>query len=90
MAKRYEEGTRRLDTLSDTPQQLDRHRGDAITLELGGYQTHGLITERSDRHQQRDVGAGVLQEPRRLGRRVPNESSRRRNRPHERDVSVCQ
>jgi hypothetical protein len=41
--------------LSDVTQQLNCHRRDALTLQFGCDQTHGLVAYRSDRYQQGDI-----------------------------------
>jgi len=83
MAKRKKERSGWTHPLRHFAQQLQGNRGDALSFQLCGYQTHGLVAHRSDGYQQRDVDPVGRQEPCRLGRRVLDEFSGRGNRTHE-------
>ena len=88
MAKREEKRSGWTHPLRHFAQQLQSHGGDALSFQLRGYQTHGLVAHRSDGYQQRHVDAVGRQEPRRLGRGLLDEPSRCGDRAHEGNMPV--
>jgi len=88
MAKGKKKRSRCTHPLCHFAQQLQRDRGDAPSFQLRCYQTHGLVTHRSDRNQKGHVHAVRGQEPCRFWRRLLDESSGRCDRAHEGDMTV--
>ena len=71
----------------DRRHHREHHRRDAARFEGRGNQTHGLVTEGSNRHQQRHVHRIAHQHLGGLGRVLANQPAGRRDRPHEGQVS---
>lgn len=65
--ERHEQSARRPYALGNDAQQLQHHGSDSLPLELRRCQTHGLVTERSDRYQQYNVDTLGAQSRSRLG-----------------------
>lgn len=84
---RHGEHARRSNTRGDFGEHRDRRRRDSSSLELGLNQTHGLVAERSNRYEQGDVDLVVDEQLRCRGCTVANQSTGRRDRAHERQVS---
>ena len=84
--ERHEQRARRTHALGHFAKELNCHGRNAAAFEFGGDQTHGLVAYRSDGHQQCDVHRVFDQPPRGFGRRLPDQSSGRGYRTHERQV----
>ena len=85
--KRHEQSARRTDFFRDHPEQLNRHRRNAVPLQFRRYQAHGLVAHRSHRHQQRDIDAVLDQRVRGLRHEFLYEPPRRGERTHERKMT---
>ena len=81
--ERNEQGPRRTHFFRDFTKELNRHRGDAVALQLCGDQSDRLIARGSDRYEQSDVGSLLHGNLRRLGCRVADEPSGCGDRSHE-------
>jgi hypothetical protein len=68
--ERDDECPRRPHPSRNLAQELNHHRRNSLTLHLGSDQAHGLVAERSDRHQQCDLDVVGAQPACHLGRRI--------------------
>ena len=89
MAKRNEQGSRRLHLLGHLAKQLDRDAGDALPLELGADQADRLVAQRSDRNQQDGVDCVADQLTRGLRGRVFDQPSGCSDASHEAEVTLA-
>ena len=55
VAKRDDQRSRRSYSFGHAAQQLNRHRRNALPFQFGCHQAHGLVANRSDRYQQRNI-----------------------------------
>ena len=69
----------------DLRERRDGRRRDSPPFQLRGDQTHGLMAERSERDEERDVDAVGFQQRRGLRGGLLHEAARRRDRAHERE-----
>lgn len=77
--ERHDERAGHTDRACDLRHDRHRRRDDGATLELRLNQTNGLVAERSDGGEQRDVDPIRLEQRGRLGRRFRDETSGSRN-----------
>jgi len=84
-----EQAARRTHGLGDLPEELEGDRRDPLAFELGCHQTDRLVAHRSDGDEQGRLHS-VFDEDARAGRRcVSHQTSRRRDRSHERKMTAA-
>lgn len=71
-------------------QQLQDHSTDSVAFELRRDQTHGLITDRSDRDQQGYIDTIFDQQRYRFGKMISQQSARSGDRSHKREMSMIE
>jgi len=86
VGERHQQRARRAHPLGRFPQQLEHDRRDALPLALGRDQTHGLVAERSYRHEERNIHSSFSQDPGCFRSGIPNQSTRRSNGAHKREM----
>jgi hypothetical protein len=88
--ERNEEDPRCPNPLGDDAKEIDDDRGDSPPLELRRHQTHGLVADRSDGHEQGRIDRVYFEQPRRLGHDIALKSAGSGDRVHEGQVAAVQ